>query len=142
MKRYWQRFGNGRAAARLGTSTCDQTVLRAPLALLLQDVDMRTQHGLITCRRAHILSVILLYRVCCMSVVECAQSHNKFPRTYYVLCTMCVTRCVPQGAADSPGTDRTDWHRRQAATALALAYLESAAAAAGSASCMPSERSR
>jgi len=55
MKRYRQRFGNGRAAARLGTSTCDQTVLRAPLALLLQDVDMRTQHGLITCRRAHIL---------------------------------------------------------------------------------------
>ena len=42
-------------------------------------------------------------------------------------------------------TPHRDWHvapRRQAAAALALAYLESAVAAAGAASCMPSERSR
>ena len=59
----------------------------------------------------------------------------------YLSLEMCVTRneMCPTSAADSPGTD---WHRRQAATALVLAYLESAAAAAGSASCMPSERSR
>ena len=47
---------------------------------------------------------------------------------------------TPHSVHRAPGTD---WHdRRQAATALVLAYLESAAAAAGSASSMPSERSR
>jgi hypothetical protein len=74
---------------------------------------------------------------------------------YYVLVPTlgwCWTRCVPQVCSrHSPRTETGPWHPGVRppqssefiiAKALALAYLKSAVAAAGSASCMPSERSR